>query len=180
MNEPTPAAPAGALHYFTATLQDRSVRWLVDHVAALRQCFAQARSHQPFHIEAIVVLPEHLHAVWRLPLDDADFTGRWLRVQEAFTQALDAQGLLAQPSRWRRSKSGARSAWQGPVASRPLADAADLQRHVDYIHFNPVKHGWVMRAADWPYSSLHRFIRQGLAQADWCVAGAIEGDFGES
>jgi putative transposase len=170
----------GATYFFTVCLHDRGARWLVDHVAELRACVADVRARHPFHIEAMVVLPEHIHALWRLPVDDGDFATRWMLVKQGFTRRLDAQGLLeGQPARRLRGQSGERSVWQHRFWEHQIRDAEDFARHVDYIHFNPVKHGWVLRASDWPYSSLHRFVREGRLPADWGISAAIEGEFGE-
>jgi putative transposase len=170
---------AGATWFFTLALQDRSTRWLVDHVVELRQAFAETRGRHAFDIEAIVILPEHLHALWRLPVADGDFSTRWLLIKQSFTQALQAKGVLDEHSTPARGRKGERSVWQRRFWEHPIRDEEDHRRHVDYIHFNPVKHGWVMRAADWPYSSLHRSVRQGLLPPDWGISAAIEGQFGE-
>jgi putative transposase len=169
----------GATYFFTLTLQDRSTRWLVDHVSLLRACLAQVRARHPFEIEAMVVLPEHLHAIWRLPVDDNDFSTRWMLVKQAFTRGLQEQGLLDAESGGTRGTKGERSVWQRKFWEHQIQDEEEFQRHVDYIHFNPVKHGWVMRPGDWPYSSLHRAVKRGELPADWGISAAIEGQFGE-
>lgn len=161
MSQDTPSGPA---HFFTVSLQDRGSRLLVDRVSDLRACFREVCERHPFRIEAIVVLPEHLHTLWTLPVDDRDFGTRWMLLKQAFT---------------RRLGTGERSVWQRRGWEHPIQDAADFARHVDYIHFNPVKHGWVLRARDWPYSSLHRFVREGRLPVDWAIGAAIEGQFGE-
>src|SRR5437764_1337960 len=85
----------GATFFFTLTLQDRGARYLVDHVAHLRACVAQVKEHHPFEIEAMVVLPEHLHALWRLPVEDGDYSRRWMLIKQAFTRRLRESGVLA-------------------------------------------------------------------------------------
>jgi putative transposase len=169
----------GAAFFFTLTLQDRSARYLVDHVAVLRSCIAQVKAKHPFVIEAMVVLPEHLHAIWRLPVDDADFSTRWMLVKQGFTRKIEEGGFLQGRPSWRRGRTAERSVWQRRFWEHRIRDDEDFARHVEYIHFNPVKHGWVLRAADWPYSSLHRFVRDGRIAADWGISAAIEGQFGE-
>jgi putative transposase len=168
----------GATYFFTVCLHDRGARWLVDHVAELRSCVAEVKARHPFDIEAMVVLPEHVHALWRLPVDDADFSTRWMLIKEGFSRRLQELGVLqGQPVR--RGSSGELGVWQRRFWEHQVRDEDDLAKHVDYIHFNPVKHGWVLRAADWPYSSLHRFVREGRLPADWGLSAAIEGVFGE-
>lgn len=173
------ADAAGATYFFTLTLQDRGARFLVDHVTDLRACFAQVKQRHPFGIEAIVVLPEHLHAVVRLPVDDADFSTRWTLIKQSFTRMLEQKQALGQAARQPRGGQGERSVWQRRFWEHQIRDEEDFARHVDYIHFNPVKHGWVLRAGDWPYSSLHRFVREGRLPADWGISAAIDGEFGE-
>lgn len=170
---------AGASYFFTVVLQDRSARHLVDHIAELREAVRKVKQRHPFEIEAMVVLPEHLHAIWRLPADDADFSTRWMLVKQSFTRALERQGAHPRQPSASRNRKGERSLWQRRFWDHRIRDEDDLARHIDYIHFNPVKHGWVMRARDWPYSSLHRYVREGRLPADWGISSAIEGRFGE-
>ena len=169
----------GATYFFTLTLRDRSARWLVDHVTELRACVAEVKARHPFEIEAMVVLPEHLHALWRLPVDDADFSTRWMLVKQGFTRQLCDAGVLDEAGAQARGVKGERGLWQRRFWEHQIRDEDDFARHVDYIHFNPVKHGWVLRARDWPYSSLHRYVRDGRLPADWGIGAAIEGQFGE-
>jgi putative transposase len=172
------ARTPGATYFFTVVLQDRSARYLVDHVAELRACFAELKARHPLRIDAMVVLPDHLHAIWTLPGDDQDFSTRWMLVKQAFTRRLNAAGVL-DPSAAQPRARGRRALWQNRFWEHQITDDDDFQRHVDYIHFNPVKHGWVLRAREWPYSSLHRFVRTGQLPADWGIDAAIQGPFGE-
>jgi putative transposase len=153
----TPAAT----YFFTLTLQERSARHLVDHIAELRSCLAAVKARHPFRIDAMVVLPEHLHALWTLPADDADFSTRWMLLKQSFTRRLHASGALDDAAQRRRGQRSERNIWQRRFWEHRIRDAEDHARHVDYIHFNPVKHGWVLRARDWPYSSLHSYVRAG-------------------
>lgn len=173
-----PPAP-GASCFFTLTLQDRSARYLVDHVAELRTCIATVKARHPFHIDAMVVLPEHLHAIWTLPENDGDFAMRWRLLKQSFTRRLQELDALAPDAAASRGKKRERSLWQRRFWEHRIRDDDDFARHVEYIHFNPVKHGWVLRAREWPYSSIHRYIREGKVEADWGISAAIEGQFGE-
>jgi putative transposase len=169
----------GATYFFTLTLEDRGARHLVDQVAELRACLAKVKERHPFYIEAMVVLPEHLHALWRLPVDDGDYSMRWMLLKQSFTRRLRELGVIPQEAAESRGRRGERSVWQRRFWEHQIHDDDDFARHVDYIHYNPVKHGWVLRARDWPYSSLHRFAREGKLPADWGISAAIEGQFGE-
>ena len=112
MRQSIRADAAGATYFFTLTLQDRSARWLVDHVDLLRSAVAQVKARHPFDIEAMVVLPEHLHALWRLPVDDKDFSTRWMLVKQTFTQSLVAAGVLDERVAPGRGLKGERKLWQ--------------------------------------------------------------------
>jgi putative transposase len=165
----------GGSYFFTVTLADRTSSALVDHVTALRMAFRIARRERPFTIDAIVILPDHLHAIWTLPPGDADFSGRWRRIKAHFTHRLVAAGTSVE-----RRRNGEYALWQRRFWEHTIRNEIDFARHVDYVHFNPVKHMLVRRALEWPYSSLHAYVRRGVLPADW--AGDAEEsmmDFGE-
>jgi putative transposase len=138
---------------------------LVEYVDVLRAAMARTLRERPFAIDAMVVLPDHLHAVWTLPPSDADYAGRWRLMKSCFTRALAKMGVELS-----RNAKGEYDLWQRRYWEHTIRDDADLARHVDYIHFNPVKHGLVKRVVDWPYSSFHRFVRQGMCTPDWAGA----------
>lgn len=166
----------GARYFFTVTLLDRTSRLLVERIADLRDAFRAARRQRPFVIDAIVVLPDHLHCVWTLPEGDADYALRWREIKSWFSRRMP-QG--EQPIMGRINK-GERGIWQRRYWEHTLRDERDVERHIDYIHYNPVKHGQVARVADWPFSSFHRFVRRGIYPPDWGGGDArMEGDFGE-
>jgi putative transposase len=152
----------GATYFFTVALQDRRATTLVDHVDLLRSSFAKVRSAQPFRIEALVVLPEHLHALITMPPGDSNYPRLWRRLKGHFTQHVAASGVPVP-----RFGDGRYALWQRRYWEHTIRDAKDFERHVDYIHFNPVKHGWVRSVADWPHSSFHRFVRKGVLAQDW-------------
>ena len=161
---------AGGTYFFTVNLADRSSRLLAECIDTLRHAVRTVKQKHPFDIVAWVVLPEHMHAVWTLPPDDADFSIRWLLIKTAFSRAIE-RGEARSPSRLRK---GERGIWQRRFWEHQIRDEHDLTQHVDYVHINPVKHGHVTRASDWPYSSIHRYIRQGMLAADWaCDPGAV-------
>lgn len=169
---------AGATYFFTVALQDRSSRDLVEHIDILRASLASVKALHPFRIDAMVVLPEHLHALWTLPAGDARYPLRWRLIKRSFTRALVVRGELDGYA-VRRRGIDERSLWQRRYWEHQVRDQEDFNRHVDYIHFNPVKHGWARRAAEWPHSSFHRFVRDGRLPADWGVAASITGAYGE-
>jgi putative transposase len=153
----------GGSFFFTANLAERRLRLLVDYIDLLRQAFRHVRRRHPFDIEAIVVLPDHLHAIWTLPEGDADFALRWRLIKSTFSRGLPADERRSAS----RAKKGERGIWQRRYWEHTLRDEEDFARHADYIHFNPVKHGHVGRVRDWPYSSFHRMVRFGVYPLDW-------------
>jgi putative transposase len=125
-------------------------------------------------IDAIVVLPEHLHAILTLPANDSDFAGRWRRIKGHFSSQLLAASIALT-----RRPNGELALWQRRYWEHTIRDEDDFVRHVDYIHFNPVKHALVTRVSDWPYSSFHRYVREGALPEDWAGDAKDAGGFGE-
>ena len=152
----------GACYFFTATLRDRNSRHLTNHIDLLRESIRRIRAERPFTLDAIVILPEHLHSLWTLPPEDADYSGRWRAIKSAFTRALVKQGIHIAQDHRSEYKLWHRRFWEHTIRNE-----RDYAAHVDYIHFNPVKHGHVSRVIDWPYSSFHRYVKRGLLPADW-------------
>jgi len=166
----------GGVFFFTVTLADRSSDLLLRHIDRLRRIYASAQQRYPFETVAICVLPDHLHAVWALPTGDSDFSIRWNVIKGGFTRGLVGEGSRSRSKIVRRE----RGIWQRRYWEHAIRDDGDLARHVDYIHFNPVKHGYVSRVCDWPHSSFHRYVEHGLLPLDW--GGDVSpttGSFGE-
>src|SRR5215831_2203841 len=166
----------GGWFFFTLTLADRSTDLLVRHIDRLRNAYASALRRYPFETIAACVLPGHLHAIWALPHDDADFSRRWSVIKSEFSRGLPAN-IDRSPSKLRKREKGI---WQRRFWEHAIRDDRDLSRHIEYIHFNPVKHGYVSRACDWPHSSFHRFVERGILPSDWGGdLHDIPGAFGE-
>lgn len=138
------ADAAGGTYFFTVNLVDRRSDTLVRHMAELRTAMRTVISTHPFAITAMVVLPEHLHAIWRLPKDDVGYPTRWALIKAGFSRQLPKDELISASRRTKRE----RGIWQRRYWEHQIRDEADLAQHVDYIHFNPVKHGLVSRPAD--------------------------------
>lgn len=164
----------GGTYFFTVTLADRQSHLLTDRIELLREAIASVKQKHPFQIDAMVVLPEHLHALWTLPPDDCDYGNRWRSIKSAFVRALRQSGQQLAPN-----LKGEHSVWQRRFWEHTIRDDADFARHADYIHWNPVKHSSVHRVADWPHSSFHRHVRLGLRPADWASPGYDENDLRE-
>jgi len=159
----------GGTYFFTVNLVNRDADLLVRHIDKLRSVINQVKHRHPFALTAMVVLPEHLHAIWRLPPGDTDYSMRWSLIKAGFSRSL-AKNEIVNSSRQRKRERGI---WQRRYWEHCIRDESDLARHVDYIHFNPVKHGLVLQARDWPYSTLHGYIARGLLAQDW---GSDTGD----
>jgi putative transposase len=153
----------GGTYFFTVNLLDRQSDILVRQVGALRDAVAAARAANRFHIDAWVVLPDHMHCVWTLPDGDTDFSGRWKAIKKAILKSLPA-GEHRSPS---RVAKGERGIWQRRFWEHAIRDERDYGAHIDYVHFNPVRHGLVDHVATWPYSSFHRYVERGVYPADW-------------
>ena len=167
---------AGGTYFFTVNLAGRRQSLLTDKVDLLRAAFRYTRQRHPFTIDAIVVLPDHLHAIWTLPDGDSGFATRWRLLKAAFSRSLP---LCEQVSASRQRKRE-RGVWQRRYWEHTIRDDDDFARHADYIHFNPVKHGYVQRAQDWPFSSFHRMVRLGFYPTEWSgQSDEQEAAFGE-
>jgi putative transposase len=145
-----------------------------DARALLRSVFEMVQKRKPFTLDAICLLPEHLHCIWTLPEDDADYSTRWKEIKRLFTHDyLETVGPGEQRNASRVKREEA-AIWQRRFWEHMLRDETDLNNHLDYIHYNPVKHGLVKRVCDWEWSSFHRYVRMGLYASNW---GAENGDY---
>ncbi|MFT3736439.1 MAG: transposase [Rhodocyclaceae bacterium] len=155
--------PPGGTWFFTHNLLDRSSGLLVEHIDLLRESVRAVKAKRPFHIDAWIVLPDHMHAIWTLPEGDSDYSGRWRAIKIAFSKGLPKTEMRSAA----RVAQGERGIWQRRFWEHTIRDDADYAAHVDYVHVNPLKHGHVRRVADWPHSSFHRAVAQGIYAADW-------------
>lgn len=160
----------GATYFFTVNLHDRTSDLLVREIGLLRASVRAARQRHPFHIDAWVVLPDHMHCLWTLPPGDANFALRWQVIKFGFSRSLPAIEARSAVHIRRRE----RGIWQRRYWEHLIRDDADYQRHFDYIHINPLKHGHVTRVADWPFSTFHRAVRDGVYPPSWAGEGGVE------
>ena len=133
----------------------------------LHNAFIKIKRKYPFQQLACCLLPEHLHAIWVLPSGDADYSTRWKRIKEEFTQTWLAAGGSEASVTPSQKKRGQRGVWQPRFWEHTLRDETDLETHFDYIHWNPRKHGLVKRVRDWPWSTFHKHVRLGHDDIDW-------------
>lgn len=160
----------GGTYFFTVNLRDRTQDLLVRHIDRLREAIRVTRNHLSFQIDSWVVLPDHMHCMWTLPIGDSNFPGRWKAIKARFSASLPLEGNPTPEAAIR----GHRGIWQRGYWEHTIRDERDFQRHMDYIHFNPVKHGYVTHPADWPYSTFRRCVESGLYPLDWTGDGSAK------
>ena len=165
----------GGTYFFTVNLLDRRSDLCIRHIDILRHALRHARAASPFHIDAWVVLPDHIHCIWTLPDGDTDFSNRWRMIKATFSRGM-VGGEKRSAS---RSAKGERGVWQRRFWEHTIRDEHDYRVHMDYVHFNPVKHGYVESVAAWPYSTFQRCVQAGLYPADWSGVTAELTDTGE-
>lgn len=158
-----------ATYFFTVNLQDRRSDLLVTQIESLREAVRQVRRQSPFHIDAWVVLPDHMHCLWTLPEGDSDFPDRWRRIKAAFSQSLPNTAQVSRTTLHR----GERGIWQRGYWEHTIRDDRDYVAHLDYIRFNPVKHGLARDPSDWPFSSFRHCMAAGLYPTGW-LGGTAE------
>jgi len=165
--------PGGTFYFTVVTLDRRPILCSSDAVAILRRAFADTRAGYPFTIDAAVVLPEHIHTIWTLPGGDPDFSTRWRMIKSRFSHAFVAAGGPEAAPNARRVRKAERGVWQHRFWEHVVRDEREFEALCDYIHYNPVKHGYATCPHAWPYSSFHQFVRNGRYSADWgCTCSA--------
>ena len=143
----------GGCYFFTVVTRHRIPFFSTpDNVQLLREAIRKMIEQKPFCIDAMVVLPDHFHTLWQLPDGNADFSSRWREIKKYVS---------------RHAQNRGDSVWQRRFWEHLIRDENDWQRHMDYIHYNPVKHGWSETPATWPYSSFSRCVKKGLYEANW-------------
>jgi putative transposase len=155
----------GGTCFFTVNLLDRTSNLLVQKIDLLRDVVRKVRRERPFHIDAWVVLPDHLHCVWTLPPGDADYASRWKNIKIAFSKRIPATETLSEV----RTRLDERGIWQRRYWEHTIRSDRDYEAHVDYCHINPLKHGLVTAVCDWPFSTFHGYVQEGVYAADWAA-----------
>jgi putative transposase len=151
----------------------------LDNVELLRTAFRTVKTEHPFTIDAFVLLPQHFHCLLTLPLGDKNYPMRWSAIKKYFTDHCPAELKTRRTAA--QLKKRAQTVWQPRYWEHQIRDEQDFEKHCDYIHWNPVKHGLVARPGDWPYSSFHQFVRRGIYPREWAVMpGRFDNaDYGE-
>ena len=162
---------SGGTYFFTVVTQDRAELLCTDVArGCLRNALTRCRERYPFALRAVVLLPDHLHAVWTLPDGDNDYSRRWAYVKRTFTTCWCARGGQERAVSDSKGNDRRRGVWQRRFWEATVRDVQQLRTLVDYVHFNPVKHGLVTCPSEWPYSTFHRYQRAGAYPSTWgCV-----------
>jgi putative transposase len=155
----------GGTFFFTVALQNRQSDWLVRYVEQLKNAFRHVNKIHPFKTDAMVVLPDHLHVLWELPDGDCNYSLRWRCIKIAFAKNIHQLGVNISKNRY-----GENQIWQRRFWEHTIRNEKDFAKHVDYIHYNPVKHGLIERVSDWPHSTFHRYVKEGLLPNNWSYA----------
>jgi putative transposase len=157
--------PGGTYFFTLVTFNRQPILKAAETVNLLQECFQKVMQKHPFQVEALVILPDHLHALWVLPEGDSDYPMRWRLIKSQFSHR--AASHLSHSIPESRSAKGEQAVWQRRYWEHLIHSQADFNRHVEYIHYNPVKHGYVSAPADWPHSTFHQFVEDGVYPLDW-------------
>ena len=163
--------------FFFTVVTDQRAPFLCDAPARrlLGKVIRQCQARWPMQIDAVVLLPDHLHTIWTLPPGDKSYSKRWGWVKKEFTRAWLADRHAEQPQTAGRIRDGRRGVFQAKFWEHAIRDEHDLGRHFDYIHYNPVKHGVAACPHRWPWSSSRRWVRAGAYNEDWgCVCSGMQ------
>lgn len=168
--------PQGVCYFFTINLENRKSTLLIDEIDKLKKAIKIVKSKHPFKIDGVVVMPEHLHMVITLPVQDVDYSKRLSLIKSNFSRAIQLQ----EPISISRKKKRERGIWQRRFWEHLIRDDNDYEQHINYIHYNPVKHGYVNKPIDWKYTSLHRYIQLGIVPENWaCDELLFKSQYGE-
>jgi putative transposase len=165
----------GGTFFFTVVTHHRQrILCIPENVLLLRGVLRGVMERHPFWINAFVVLPEHLHCIWTLPPEDTDFSTRWRLIKSNFSRRCNKETNLVSTAS--RAKNSEQAIWQRRFWEHMIRDDEDFRRHVEYIHYNPVKHGMVKAPMDWEYSSFRCYVRDGIYDRHWGADTNIDFD----
>ena len=161
-------ARTGSTYFFTlVTFGRQAILCLPPIRAALRRALEDVRIKRPFHIDAWVLMPDHMHCIWTLPDNDVDYSTRWALIKNSVSRFAGLPVGSASPPSASRIKHRDAAMWQRRFYEHQIRDERDFEAHMDYVHFNPVRHGHAESAAAWPFSTFHRYVREGVYAPDW-------------
>ena len=153
----------GGTYFFTLVLRDRKSDLLTKYIKQLGDAMRHVKAIHPYKTIAIVVLPDHMHVMWKLPDHDCNYSLRWRCIKTRFAKNLKMIGVNIV-----KNASGENMLWQRRFWEHLIRNDKDYERHMDYIHYNPVKHNLVSQVVDWPFSTFHRYVNNGILPHNWC------------
>ena len=166
--------PGGTCFYIDNLLERKS-DLLTRHIDILRDAIRQTKRSRPFHIDAWVVMPDHMHCIWTLPEGGVNYSSRWKAIKIRFAKEIPKTEYRSEV----RVRKGERGIWQRRFWEHTIRDERDYEAHMDYVHINPVKHGHVEKAQDWPYSTFHRYVELDVYPEDWASDPELDFEVGE-
>jgi len=163
----------GSTYFFTVVTHMRQPILCLDYsIKAIEETISEVRLNRPFEIKAWIILPDHIHAIWELPEGDSDYSVRWALIKKGFTKKLKGHHKAPEPNMSRIKRREA-TVWQRRFWEHKIRDDSDFRAYVEYMHYNPVKHGLAPSPKDWKHSSFHKYVAEGLYPSDW-GSGVIE------
>lgn len=153
---------SGGTYFFTLALQNRTSEILIEKIELFKEAIHTVKLEHPFNMKAYVILPDHLHTLWELPEDDFNYSVRWQKIKTRFSKAIINSGIVLN-----KTKHNEYDLWQRRFWEHTVRDQQDFENHVNYIHYNPIKHGLVDKLEDWPYSSFHHFVKTKKLPPNW-------------
>lgn len=159
--------PGGTFFFTLKTENNAPIFSDVRYVRLLGEVIRETKHRWPFEINAIVLFPDHLHAIWTLPSGDQDYSKRWGWLKKEFTKRYLQAGGHEQPTSTSRQRYRRRGVWQRRFWEHTIEDEEDYETHFHYVHWNPVKHQYVECPADWRHSSFHRWVEKGVYEKNW-------------
>lgn len=166
----------GGTYFFTVNTLNRQQELLIRHIDTLRDAFKSVKNRHPYHLDALVILPDHFHMVMTLPQNTDDYSTIIRLTKSEFSKRVKARGIISHQSRQRRKEQ---MVWQRRFWEHQIRDDDDYRRHIDYCYINPVKHGYVNKIIDWPYSTFDRGVKRGIYPKGWGGRVDFSGKFGE-
>ena len=160
----------GGCYFLTFNLANRHSQLLLMHIDKFRDAYAKTIKHHAFILDAMVVLPDHVHMIITLPPDSNDYATIVASLKSQFSRQINKTEIITSSRQAKRE----RGIWQRRFWEHRIRDEIDYQNHMDYIHYNPVKHGYVANPQDWQYSTLHKLIKKGVYPANWATDGSVK------
>ena len=167
---------AGTYFFTVVTYKRNKILCAKDSRENLKVAINEVREEHPFITNAWILLPDHIHCIWTLPKGDDNFSIRWQLIKGRFSMRFDKDETKIVATSESRQKRGEQAIWQRRFWEHLIRDEKDFERHCDYIHYNPVKHGYVTAPKDWPFSTFHRFVKRGVYDEDWGARGEVKID----